>query len=283
MDLDRLLVPVLGVDTVEEPAGGHQSRVFRATDGNGVPMVVKVFDAALVDRVELDARLDVTDALADLDPQVCRPVEIDGRWLFNLDSADGDQYYVACFEFAHGNEPEVSRSDHVTRMGAALAQLHTSMSQLPAMSLPVVAALRATPVDDVAAGGSLQLLHGDFNTSNLRVSGGALRIFDFDDCGYGPPAFDVANALYMVLFDAVIHRSIETYQRFRRSFVQAYVDASGSPLPDGTLDRFIDLRVRALGAWLDDLDHAPIGIRTASQEWLTTLRSFVAGQQPADG
>lgn len=166
-------------------------------------------------------------------------------------------------------------------MGAALSDLHVSMSNLRAFPLPVVSALRAVKPDDALAAGAHQLLHGDFNVSNLRQEDDVVRIFDLDDCGYGPPEFDVANALYMVHFDAVTSGAEETYQTFRGSFVDGYVGASGRPLTDETLDRFIDLRVRALGSWLDDLSNAPIGIRTASPAWLATLRSFVVGHRPA--
>jgi Ser/Thr protein kinase RdoA (MazF antagonist) len=131
--------------------------------------------------------------------------------------------------------------------------------------------------------GRHQLLHGDFNAGNVRDVNGVIRVFDLDDCGYGPPAFDVANALYMVLFDAVVHTTVESYETFRRSFVSGYVDLSRQDLADDALDRLIDLRVEALRRWLADLDTAPVGIRTASHDWLETLRSFAATHRPMPG
>ena len=53
-------------------------------------------------------------------------------------------------------------------------------------------------------------------------------------------------------------------------------------MSEALLTRLIDLRVAALGAWLDDLEHAPIGIRTASDAWRATLRAFVADHRAAD-
>jgi Ser/Thr protein kinase RdoA (MazF antagonist) len=198
-----------------------------------------------------------------------------------LTLADGRQHFAACFEFALGTEPDPARAADAARMGAALSNLHVAMSQLQAFPLPVVSALRAVSADDAPAAGAHQMLHGDFNASNLRQTGDVVRIFDLDDCGYGPPAFDVANALYMVLFDTVTHGTVETYETFRRSFVDGYVGASDQRLPEEVLDRFIDLRVRALGSWLDDVDNSPIGIRTASRAWRATLRSFVTDYRPA--
>lgn len=89
--------------------------------------------------------------------------------------------------------------------------------------------------------------------------------------------FDVANALYMVLFDAFATGTPQAYKTFRPSFLAGYLAAPGSSLQEGTLDLFIDLRVQALRAWLNDPDSAPIGIRDASLCWRATLRAFVTG------
>jgi Ser/Thr protein kinase RdoA (MazF antagonist) len=281
MNLAECLVRVLAVEQVEELGGGHQSRVFRVIGRDGVPAVAKVLDASTVDRVELETRLDVIAALADLDPRVCRPLPIGGQRVTALTSADGQQRYVVGFEFAAGRAPDPARAADAQRMGTTLSHLHSAMNRVPASALPLVAALRIGSPGGIPVAGAQQLLHGDFNASNLRQAGGVVRIFDLDDCGYGPPAFDVANALYLVLFDAFARGTMETYETFRPSFLAGYGGASGSSFPEESLDRFIDLRVHALGAWLDDLGHAPIGIRTASRSWQGTLRSFVAGYRPA--
>lgn len=280
MDLAEHLAGVLAADEIEELGGGHQSRVFRLVSRNGVSAVAKVLDATMVDRRELDARLDVTATLADLDPRVCRPLLVGHDRVTEIALADGRLRYVVCFEFADGLALDPGKSADAERMGLTLSHLHASMRQLPPMPLPLVAALRPMSAGDAAATGAYQLLHGDFNAGNIRVVDGVVRIFDLDDCGYGPPAFDVANALYMVLFDAVVHGSFETYEVFRRSFVAGYVGNSAHPLAEETLDRLIDLRVEALRTWLDDLDNAPIGIRTASHDWHNTLRSFVDTHRP---
>ncbi|MBO3085954.1 phosphotransferase enzyme family protein [Cellulomonas fengjieae] len=276
MDLAEHVATVLGVDRVEELSGGHQSRVFRVVDRSGRPAVAKVLDASAVDRAELEVRLDVMAALADLDPRVCRPRVIGERRIAEVSSAGG-AHYVVCYEFADGRTLDAASPADAALMGSALAQLHRSMARLPAAPLPVVHALRGMPSD--ATAGAHQLLHGDFGTANLRAQDGVVRIFDLDDCGYGPPEFDVANALYMVLFDATLHGRPETYSTFCRHFVDGY--RSGGPrLSEGAVDRFVDLRVGTLGSWLDDLDAAPVGVRTSSPEWQATLRSFVSGYRP---
>lgn len=62
--------------------------------------------------------------------------------------------------------------------------------------------------------------------------------------------------------------------------MSGYIDTSGHSIDDAVLDHLIDLRADALRGWIDDLDDAPIGIRTASPDWLATLRSFVDAPRP---
>lgn len=280
MELSERLIVLLAAEEIEELGGGHQSRVFRVVRRDGAVVVAKLLQAAMVDRRDLDARLDVTVALADLDPRVCRPLSIGQRLVTEVALSQGGIGYVTCFESAAGIAPDPSNPADADRMGRALSQLHLSMSRLPPAPLPLVAALRTAPPGADTLAGQHQLLHGDFNAGNLRQADGLIRIFDLDDCGYGPRAFDVANALYMVLFDSVVRKVPQTYPAFRESFVSGYVATSGHPIADDVLDRLIDLRVNALRSWLDDPDEAPVGIRTASPDWLATLRSFVAAHRP---
>jgi Ser/Thr protein kinase RdoA (MazF antagonist) len=279
MDLADRVATALHTDEVDELVGGHQSRVFRVTPRGGPPMVAKVLDASMVDRTDLDVRLDVIAALADLDPRVCRPLLVGGQRVIEL-SAHGEEHHLVCYELALGRELDPARPVDAERMGAALSELHLSMSRLPATSLGLVGALRAVPADEALADGGHQLLHGDFGASNLREVDGVVRIFDLDDCGDGPPAFDVANALYMVLFDATTHGASATYEAFRRPFLDGYLGGPGPQPSEESVARFVDLRVRALTSWLDDLDRAPIGIRTASPAWRATLRSFASAYRP---
>ena len=275
MDLGERLVQLLAAAEVEELGGGHQARVFRVVRHVGDVVVAKVLDATLVDRHELETRLAVTIALSALDGRVCRPVTHDDRMVAEITDGAVHHHYVVCFEFADGPAPDPAEPTDASLMGRELARLHMSMSQLPPTTLPLVAALRAAPPASVATDGEYQLLHGDFNASNLRKANGTVRIFDLDDCGYGPPAFDVANTLYMVLFDAVVHATPRTYSTFKESFVSEYADTTRYTFDAGAIDGFIDRRVATLAAWLDDVDHAPIGIRTASPAWHSTLRAFV--------
>jgi Ser/Thr protein kinase RdoA (MazF antagonist) len=107
-----------------------------------------------------------------------------------------------------------------------------------------------------------------------------VRVFDFEDCGYGPRSFEIANALYMVLFSSTIESEVSRYRTFEDAFLSGYGIEDGQDVDRRTIDHFIDLRVRVLAGWLDDVPSAPIGIRTATPQWHQTLRSFITSYEP---
>ena len=262
---------LLGATRVREVHGGHQSRVFEVV-GPAPRMVVKVHDASMVDRTLLETRAETTAAIAEVDGRVCRPLPVDGLLVTSLDGDDGWTGLVTCFAYATGVAPAVDNRDDAALVGRALAGLHESMKSVEQRALPLVATLATVQPD---WSGPMQLLHGDFNTGNLRLAEGVVAIFDFDDCGYGPPAFDVANALYMVLFDDLTGRHPSVFRPFSESFLLGYHSVSDHVLDPADVGGFTDLRVSALELWLDDPATAPVGIRTATGEWQAILRSFV--------
>jgi Ser/Thr protein kinase RdoA (MazF antagonist) len=245
--------------------------VFEVCYDDGRRAIAKVLDGSLVNAAEASTRVGVVAALADLDATVCRPIPLDGRLVTDLIVDDDFVGLLTAYEHADGVAMDTSNRDDAWRMGQVLAELHESMSCLPPADLPFVAALASadSPMADC------QLLHGDFNAGNLRQLDGSIKVFDFDDCGYGPPAFDVANALYMVLFDSIVGQHSDLYESFRQAFVSGYTDGAGRSLDAVFMTELIDRRVDALALWIDDIPNAPIGIRTATREWHEVLRSFV--------
>lgn len=263
----------LGVQVESELHAGMQSRVFAATVG-GQRVALKLTDARLADAALVAERLRMTGALAALTPVVAAPVRLGGALLQQVGA-----WLASATSFVDGRGIDLTSAGDARLMGETLAGLHDALGRLPAFAIPPVAALAAGTGSGPAAAAAAgrQLLHGDFNALNVIVTPAGPRLIDFDDCGYGPVAFDVANALYMVLFDASVGDRPKLYATFRPGFLAGYRQAAGRPLDDGEVDGFIDARVAALGRWLDDLPNAPIGIRTSSPEWLQTLRAFVAG------
>jgi Ser/Thr protein kinase RdoA (MazF antagonist) len=270
VDLVWRIAALTGASSVRELGGGHQSRVFEVDRPEG-RLVAKVRRADHVDRDLLEARLDTIDRLATVDPWVCGPVQVGGDLVTELE-CDGDAHLVTFGDFVDGRPPDPTAPADADLMGRVLARLHATMATVDASALPLVAALRTVQPD---WDGPAQLLHGDFNAGNLRVVEGWCRVFDLDDCGRGPAAFDVANALLMVQFDDMTGDRPGTYEPFEAAFLAGYRAAADAPLDDHEVHALVDLRVDALEHWLDDPSTAPPGIRTASPEWHATLRAFV--------
>lgn len=281
MELERRLTELLDGLPVRELADGHQSRVFETTTERGDGRrIVKVVDASLVDPYAHTTRVETVADLARTEPHVCRPLPLRGRLVTDIDLGDGRSGLVTCYEHAGDAPVHADRPDDARRMGETLATLHLSLRTLGRRDLPLVAPLRAVP-DDGA--GPDQLLHGDFRAGNLRERDGMLHVFDFDDCGYGPASFDVANALYMVLFDDMTGAAPSTYAPFDAAFLSGYATVHGDAPDVVELTHFIRLRVAALATWLEDLSTAPAGLRTAAPAWHDTLRSFVSRHQARFG
>jgi Ser/Thr protein kinase RdoA (MazF antagonist) len=267
----------LGLRDLQRLGGGHQSSVYLA-DSNGEPVVLKLVEALGVDRETLRARLRMLSILSRRTDAVCAPVPIRDDIVHELERDDGGRCYAVCYQFAVGEQPDVTTAGDAALMGRELENLHRHLAALPPFHLPVIAGFRRH--SDGAPGGGYgpqQLLHGDFNSANIRVAAGRSRIFDFDDCGYGPIEFDLAQALYFVLFDAVTRQEPTRYEVFRTNFLAGYGERIGIAQSDTVLNFLIAQRVRTLGSWLADLSQAPPGIRNSSAEWLATLRGFVDG------
>lgn len=270
------LAALTDATSVREVGGGHQSRVFLVERAGG-RLVAKVRRAHDVDQATAAHQAEAVADLAAIDPWVCGPVPIAGALVTEVES-DGELHLLTFLEHVDGREPEPAAPADAELMGKVLARLHATMATLDRRPLPLVAAIRAVRPD---WDGPTQLLHGDWNAGNLRVADGWCRVFDFDDCGYGPPAFDVANAILMVRFDDATSDRPAVAPTFEASFVAGYRAAAAAPLDLDEVHALIDLRVDALERWLDQPDTAPIGIRRSSPAWLATLRAFVADHHRA--
>ncbi|MDY7101435.1 MAG: phosphotransferase [Actinomycetota bacterium] len=262
-----------GVAGAEELHAGKQSRVFAASLA-GTDVVVKLTDRRACDRATLSSRMEAVLALARELPVVVAPVRLDDELIRPI--AD---WWMTATPFVAGGPLDVTDPGDAHLMGVTLAHLHEALARLPVLAIPTVAALDAVP--GVADRTGRQLLHGDFSDQNVLATSAGLRVLDFDDCGYGPVEYDVANSLYMVLFDAEVTSRPDQYEAFRPPFLRGYAHGAGRELADAAVDALIGARITALGCWLDDLPSAPIGIRTSSPAWLDTLRSFVRSHGPS--
>jgi Ser/Thr protein kinase RdoA (MazF antagonist) len=85
------------------------------------------------------------------------------------------------------------------------------------------------------------LIHADLHLENALFDGDAVRVIDFDDCGFGYWLYDIAVPLWD-------NRSHADYTTFRAALLEGY--AERRELPDLThLDDFIATRDVAFGLW----------------------------------
>lgn len=279
----------LGLGELQRIVGGRQSLAVYRARVDGRLVAVKVCDSELVDRGMLDVRLEALSRLRRTDDVVCAPVPVDGRLVNGVRAAPTRLAYAVAYEFAEGDAPDIDLPGHAVQMGRVLADVHGAMAALGPVDLPALAAFppladlrRVTedlgvPRERLAASpvGPRQLLHGDFSSKNVRIAGARWRVFDLDDCGYGPIELDLANSVYFVLFDALTGSGRDRYRSFRDNFLAGYRDRTGVVPSDTVLDSLITRRVLVLASWLADPDTAPPGVRTASDEWRSVLEGFV--------
>jgi len=266
----------LGVQEVSELHAGKQSRVFAATI-DGRKCAVKLTDSSLSNRIVLDARMQAVVSLAGHLALVIEPARFGGDLVREI-----GPWLITVTPFVDGERVDIERPADGHLMGTTLAQLHRALARLPSGALPPVAALD-TPQHRDRWRNSWQLLHGDFSDQNTVRTPVGLRIFDFDDCGYGPIEYDIANSLYMVLFDSVVNECMRRYEAFRPAFLAGYASEADLTVDDTDVDAIMGIRISALASWIDDLPNAPIGIRTATPAWLETLRTFVTSPESIRG
>jgi len=192
----------------------------------GQRFALRVYNHERADRAEVEAELELLEALACRDVPVARPIRRrDGGLLEPVDAPEGTRY-VALFAFAEGRPPGrdiTAEQGHA--YGRAVARMHAAMDALPhrlarprndlarLLDEPVAALLPELahrPADQafltdlrerLAAGARglpetapwYGLCHCDLHKENVLLApGGGLTILDFDCCGYGWRAYELA-------------------------------------------------------------------------------------------
>lgn len=202
----------------------------------------------------------------------------DGRFAQAITLAEGERS-VLLFDAASGVQPG-NTAEHAYAQGVALARMHVATlgkstaerlrrldleflvdrsvdlvaSQLPHRAdlvgqlREVANRIRAHVPQDLSVG----LCHGDCHGWNAAIEGGQATLFDFDECGIGPQAYDVATFLWgctQVLPD----QRLPLWPRF----VAGYTAVRRLPAADlAALDLFIIVReLWFLGASAEGVAH----------------------------
>lgn len=248
-----------------EPLGGYENLLFRSTDPSGV--VVRVTHTSRRSRDLIIGEFEFVEHLASRGAPVVRPVHsTDGELCVEWVTDQGAEVLIVAMSEAPGafKTPEDwTVHDHET-YGRTLAQLHQAAADfepsLPAYRRPawfapqmdpgfgddplrvrfdsLVDRARATP-----AGGTELLIHQDAHHGNLFTTpGGAMTLFDFDDCAYGSATHDLAICLFYRFYGAeeLGNGAIES---FVDPFLRGYSSVQRLPedWPRG-VDEFLSLR-----------------------------------------
>lgn len=174
----------------------------------------------------------------------------DGSYLGHINAPEGKRYY-ALFSFAEGDDMSLDNEEHLYQMGAAIARIHkvsnayqpryerhemnlTFLLDKPLdriqefwgndpdraddLDLIIAAAAEARSeleelfANEVSAADSWGPIGGDFHHNSTHFNAkGEMAFFNFDLCGYGWRAYDIATFL---LNSGLMHRSTEQTEAF---------------------------------------------------------------------
>jgi Ser/Thr protein kinase RdoA (MazF antagonist) len=275
---------------------------------------LRAWNQERTDRAEVEAELELLEALACRDIPVARPIRRrDGGRLQAVDAPEGPRF-VALFAFAEGRPPGRGITAEQGRAyGRAVARMHAAMDELPLrlarprndlarlLDEPVAALLpelahraadQAFLIDlreRLTAGARglpetapwYGLCHCDLHKENvLFAPGGGLTILDFDCCGYGWRAYELAvlswstrwlpqaaavRAAFLRGYEEI--RPLEPAERAALPHFVAIQDVVIMHVELGTArrgiqgaravdDAFFDRHLRFLRAWMDGITPA---------------------------
>ena len=195
--------------------------------------------------------------------RVAKPLLFPSGKYFEQCQHNGIAYNAVLFSYIEGVSANTASPEQAFALGKLLATLHTVLSELK------------QPYEFPALSGAVgeQLIHGDFNCSNVLVDSNSFAIIDFEDACYSTYEFELANSIYLALFDA--RSSVKQFDdsAFIQRFLEGYTRSRTVNLDK--IRSYVDLRVWKLAAWLQEPASAPIAIASSSDSWKRELSEFV--------
>ena len=118
-----------------------------------------------------------------------------------------------------------------------------------------------------------KLIHGDFNPTNVICTSQDSVVIDFENACYSSHEYEIANTIYMTVFDCRHRISQFQESEFVEGFVCGYKRNGQPDLP--AIRALVGERVSMLKNWLDDPASAPLSVASSSSDWKQELRDFI--------
>jgi len=192
----------------------------------GTDRVLKLFRPQYQFAVEIEAeRTRAAHACGVPSPEVFEIVEVDGRRGIVFSRVEGPTLMSHVGEIG------------VASVARALARLHASVHEIPAVGLPSLRAQveSAQGIDEQARSESLAridqmpdgevLCHGDFHPGNIVIASDGAVILDWVNASSAPAAADVARTLMLIGYQGMSDQTTDGIRRARREMTDAYLAA----------------------------------------------------------
>ena len=239
-----------------------QNQVFKAVR-QGELCILRLTDPAHRTQKQLRSELALLTDLRDV-ATVVQPLPFLSGEFIQVITYEGKPHNGMLFSFVNGSPAFVLSTVAGARFGAFLATLHTELAKLTTLyDLPA----------RVPSDGDRQLIHGDFNPTNVLVTADTFVVIDFESACYASHEYELANTIYMVMFDLRHDVAKLVDSHFVEGFLTGYTSRRSADLR--RLRNSIDHRIDMLLEWLNDLTTAPLSIAASPESWRLELRDFV--------
>ena len=251
-----------GIEILEH-IRGCQNEVFKATV-QGETCILRLTDPDHRSREALDEELRLLRDLEAVTSIVIKPLTFPSGRLIEETRYEGRFYCAVLFPYIEGASFDISSFAKAFDYGELLAEFHTVLSELSCRYDLYVMENRLKKD---------QLIHGDFNPTNVLSSDASHTVIDFENACYSSYEYELANSIYMVLFDTRHNPAGLLDSGIIDGFLTGYTQ--DRRVNFAVVRSEVDRRVSMLKGWLNDPASAPLSISASPEGWKRELENFV--------